>query len=1278
MTSPLLGFTSAFRVSDAFLVATIVIVVTGCGENSNNLPPAGSERSDTGPYSSETSSNPFVKSTPLNAFSEPGTTLFELLGPDQTNIRIKNPIDMEHTWAHLYDTAFGGCGVAIGDFDADGRPDIFLTSQTDANRLYRQTGDMKFDDVTEETGLSTRITWGAGAAFADINNDGHLDLYVCNYDTPNELYINDGNGRFTEKAKDHGLDFVGASVMVTFSDYDRDGDMDMYLVTNRKYPIPGFRPQPKITDEQGRPYRGLGIPVVAPESRDDVYFIKQANGEYKRLDAGQRDYLYRNNSDGTFTDVTHQARMDVNGHYHTLSATWWDFNNDGYEDLYVANDFWDPDLLYRNNGDGTFTNVIKEMMPYTTWFSMGADVADINNDGRADLLVGDMAATTQVRRMTMAGAIGLQFWFYTSIKPHQYSRNTLFINTGANRFIETAYQAGVAATDWTWSVKFGDFDNDGRQDIYFTNGVVHFLMDPDADRKLNAIRREFMRKNKGRLTREQERELEKAIWRQIQSRPPLREENIAYRNVDGKRFDKVSSQWGLDFKGISFGAAQADLDRDGDLDFVVNNTGDAMHVYRNTSQTGRRVLIQLKGINSNRFGLGARIQVKANGTTQTRWIKSASGYMAADEPVAHFAVGKIKSLDEVVIHWPSGVVQRLVGLKTNHLHVIREPESQVSTEKKSQNAVAKTWFKSFTAFDQFEHVEKPFNDYLAQPLLPRRLSHQGPPLTWGDVDGDGDDDLYVGAGTEMPGQLFINQGGGKFTPGDRKAWIADRYFEDTGGVFLDADSDGDLDLYVCSGSIERKAGTPTLQDRLYLNDGKGVFSRAPYGTLPPFMESTNAVATADVDADGDMDLFVGVRSIPGRYPTSGKSRLILNDGGKFRDDTDQSASGFSQMGMVTGATFADVDGDGDYDLIATTEWGPVRVFANHRGKFTDVTSKAQISHLTGWWNGVSPADVDGDGDVDFVVTNFGTNTKYKASPKNPATLFYGKFSNNKTSSIIEARWENGQLYPTRSLTDFSYVIPDIATRFTSHQTFGKATINQVFGKDKVAAALKVQATELRSGVFINESKDSIRFRFEPLPDEAQVSPSFGAAITDFNGDGYVDILLAQNFFHSEVSTGRMSAGVGIVLKNRGNGKFVAVHPGESGISITGDARAATIVDLNDDDWPDVLVSQNNTRMMAYTFQKPKGHARRLVSVRLLGKKGNPSGFGAKLVYRGESHKQSRFICSSSGYMSHSSALRYFSLKQGESGEITVTWPDGTKSKHPLNAKTNQKIIRQKP
>lgn len=1202
------------------------------------LPPAASFAAS----SSETGKAEY-RSTPLLSRAADAETGFKLLETAATGI------DFKTFWEPKNDALMRGigatasaAGVAIGDYDGDGRPDLFLTRPFGGNRLYRNLGDFRFEDVTAAAGMQVELeydAWGAGPCFVDIDDDGDLDLYVCSHRRANRFYINQGDGTFVDRAKELGLNHIGASITMAFSDYDLDGDLDAYLVTNW---LVRFQPTREDTYAEMR----AGRMRVAEEFQELFDVLKLPSGQLKVVRGAELDHFYRNEG-GKFVDVTeqvlgeHSAAENWFGH----AARWFDYDRDGYPDLYISNDFYGADQLFHNNGDGTLTDVTKSALSHIPWYSMGSDAADINNDGLLDLMAADMAFTTHFKSKVNMGDMSYTAWFLDSSDPKQQMSNALYINSGTGRFLEGAALAGVSNTDWTWALKFADFDNDGLQDLYVTNGMTRNWFDSDVRQRSHSTFEDM---------EVEFNEKWESIWK---NEPPLREKNIAFRNRGDLQFDKVGQEWGLDSETVSFGSALGDLDGDGDLDIVTVNFDDQVHVYRNEGGKNHRVVIELQGKQSNRQGLGALVEIETAQGLQVRDLTSVRGFVSADEPKLFFGLGEADTIDRLTVHWPSGTVQTLTNLPADQAYVISEASgSEAEPAVKSKEPL----FTANADLPPVEHFEEDYNDFAEQPLLPNRLSKFGPGIACGDVNGDGRDDYYMTGGKGMLGQLLIGEPGGfDFDYRSDGAWRKNRQSEEMGAIFFDADGDGDLDLYVVNGSNEDELGSERYRDRLYLNDGSGKFASAAEDALPDLRESGSCVVAADFDRDGDLDLFVGGRTVPGSYPDTPVSTLLRNEGGRFSDATEEVAPGLKQVGMVTGALWSDTDGDGWVDLLVTCEWGPVSLWHNNQGQLADQTGDAGLAEHTGWWNGIAGGDLDHDGDIDYVVTNFGLNNKYHASLEHPAVLYYGDMDENGHKDLIEAKFSGDALLPVRGRSCSTNAMPMLGEKCKTYREFASLTLPDLYGGDKLQSSSRLEATTLESGMLINDG--SGRFEFRPLPRLAQVSPGFAAVVLDANGDGFNDIYIVQNFYNPQRETVRMDGGVSQLLLGDGSGEFQPASPAESGLLVPGDGKALCVTDLNDDSRPDFLITQNSGPLLAFENQSRRS-AKAAVEIELAGPAGNPTGVGSLVTLVAfEGVKSVAEQSCGNGYLSQSTAKLYLTLPEGEAKAVKVRWPDGSET-----------------
>jgi hypothetical protein len=1132
-----------------------------------------------------------------------GKTMFVRLSPGETGIHTENPYDDPRMWGDLYqefEVGSIGSGVAIGDYDGDGRPDIFVVNKTGKCRLFRNLGNYKFEDVTDKAGITgTEGAWNGGVTFVDINNDGLLDIYICRYRAPNLLFINQGNGTFKEMAHAYGLDVVDASVQASFCDYDRDGRLDVYIVTN-------------LLDIAKNPY-------------------------------GEKDYLFHNNGNRTFTDVTARAGIDGLGQGH--SATWWDYDNDGWPDLYVANDFGTPDKLYHNNRDGTFTDVIGSVIPHTSFSSMGSDAGDVMNDGRIDLLVADMARTThqEDQRTEAASRSKARDVPDGSAEVPKYQYSALFINTGTGRCLEAAKLAGVAATDWTWSVRFEDLDNDGRQDLFVTNGMNRDQNNLDI------------------LTRQMSAETPAERIRLLRESPVLAETHLAFRNMGDLRFESVGAEWGLDQKGVSFGAATGDLSGDGNLDIVYSNYQGGVTILRNDCDRGHVVNVDLRGTVSNRYGVGSFVRVESDLGVQVRQLWLARGYMSSSEPMLHFGLGKDTVIRRMTVTWPSGRVQTFENLAVDKRYTVTEPAEAAPPPlalPPPKGQFEEVGRASGLALASREEAVDETNE---QRLIPVRLNRRGPALAVGDVYGDGRDDVVVGGTTLDPLRILRQGPDGRFTPGDTSALAPPDGADDGPVLLFDATGGGAADLLVTKGGNALPADAPEYQPRLYLNDGHGGFRPAPDDALPPLPVSVGAVAAADFLRDGRLGLFIGGRVVNGQYPSAPRSALLANRGGRFEDVTDALAPGLRNVGMVTSALWTDVDGDGWPDLLVALEWGGVRYFHNNAGKgFEDWTERAGFAAAgTGWWTSIAAADLRGTGRMDYIVGNVGLNTQYRADPQHPALLFSGDFRGNGASELIEAYYEGDNLYPWRTRRDLAAAIPSILKKYPRNDLYARATLPEILGADKLAAASRYAATQLQSGVFMSQPDGT--FRFEPLARIAQVAPLQGMVAGDLLGEGHADACAVQNSFAPIPLVGRFDGGLGQLLRGDGSGRLIPVSPAESGLVVPGDAKALALLDLGAAGWPSLAVSRNSATTLL--FRNAGAPGRRPLKVVLRGGAGNPTAVGARVrASFADGASQTCEVRAGSGYYSQSTASCFFGYTETNPAvSVSVRWPSGPES-----------------
>lgn len=1217
-----------------------------------------------------------IRSVPLADKSvAKGESLFTALSADETGVDFTHPIDTSHPLKYLYNGGYAAGGIAIGDLDGDGRPDMLVSGGPVDNRLFLQTEvPFKFEDVTASIeGLAGANLWAAGVAFADIDNDRDLDIYISYFDSPNQLFINEtaapGRPKFVERSVEMGVGIVDASFMPHFCDYDNDGDLDFYL-TAEQYRDPNGQPSEIPVDEINGEY------VVREGFRKYYGVVNDFRGVKTFKDVGRSDHLFRNlraESDGeneTFFNITSFAGIRDYGN--SNSAVWWDYDQDGLLDIFVANDFKHPDRLYRNLGNGQFMDVIENVFPHMTWFSMGSDAGDINNDGWLDLLVSDMAGTTHYRSKVTMGEMSASQDFLKLARPPQYMRNSVFVSSQTDQFYEAAYLTGLANTDWTWASKWVDLDNDGRLDAYFTNGSARMFNHAD-------------------MTVSEAERVGKTEWDVWEDKPIRPEENLAFQNLGSLKFQEIGAKWGLRHKGMSYACAHGDLDMDGDLDLVVINLDEPMSIYRNDSSAENSMLVSLEGKRSNAYGIGATIRIRTSSGSQMRQLMPAKGFLASNQPIAHFGLGRNEVVEELSVEWPSGVEQRFSSLEAGRHYMVTESEAAEETEADAAPASNRsrrdrTHFSEVTFLQEARHQEIEFDDFERQPLSPNKYSQLGPGFAAGDLDADNRPDVYLGGAGGQAGVIYTADRRGNLSKAPVDVFEQDKRYEDMGSLFLDVEGDGDLDLFVVSGGVEFEPGDPLLEDRLYINEGSGRWSRASSAALPEYLESGSSVCAADYDRDGDLDLFVGGRVVPGRYPETPMSLLLENESQigapKFTDATDDVSSGLRRVGMVTGAIWTDANQDGWLDLMVATEWGAVNLFVNEgegsNRRLINRTLESGLNSWLGWWNGVVSGDVDSDGDLDYLATNFGLNTKYKASVEKPELLFYGEFDESGRPHLVEAKYENGVLVPRRGLSCSSSAMPHIRQAFPTFHQFGIASLQEIYQPRQLDDSLRLEANTLETGFLINDGKnaDGIpQFSFKALPRIAQIAPSFSASLGDVNGDGFMDLFLAQNFFGPQVETGRMDGGLSALFLGREpTGEeaigFDWVSPADSGIAIRGDAMAAAWVQFSGKNAPDLLVSVNDGRWRAFLNRAGE---RFFVTVELNGSSGNPNAVGSQIVFSDQSGRvQVAEVSAGSGYLSQGSAPVAFGKGDNfNSGEIVIHWPNGAVSKHPVGERDSE-------
>jgi hypothetical protein len=1039
-------------------------------------------------------------------------TLFTKLDAQKTNIAFSNDlVETDSLNYFTYTSIYMGGGISVGDINNDGLPDLFFTGNQVENKLYLNKGNLTFEDITATSNVQGDQRWYTGTTMVDINNDGYLDIY-CSVagkmgNKKNQLFLNNKDNTFTEVAEKYGIADEGNSIQATFFDYDNDGDLDMYLAN---------------------------YPIAHPSTPNMIYKNRMEN-----VNSLESDKLYRNDGE-MFTDVSEEA--GVKNYSFSIGIAAADVNNDGWQDLYVSNDYSIPDFLYINNQDGTFKEVIKEATNQTAFYGMGVDIADINNDGFLDIFQADMDADSNRRSKANMASMNPRLFYETVLYGfhYQYMHNCLQLNSGymeqgVPKFSNISRLTGTSSTDWSWAPLFADFDNDSHKDLFVSNGTRKEINNKDFFKKIG-------KKEYDKLS----------LVEKSQQIPSEKIDNFMFQNVGGLEFKKANQDWGIEHKGFSNGAVYADLDNDGDLEIILNNIDEEAVIFQNNA-SNKYLKIQLEGTANNKHALGTRVILYANGTQQVQELTLTRGFQSSVAPELHFGLGKETQIDSLQIIWNDGKISTQKNIKANQtlkLNYTQATPKPVTSSAVEMQQVFSTDAKYSTTI---KHLENDHDDFATQVLLPHKMSTLGPAVATADVNNDGLEDIFLGGSFGMPANIYIQTHDG-FVPQKTNAFNADKISEDVGALFFDADQDGDQDIYVVSGGYEFATNSNFLKDRLYRNDGNGQFQKAATA-IPDQRSSGSRAYTLDYNKDGKQDVLVLGRQTPGKYPFPTSSYVLENKSTaeriQFEDNTKQVAPFLQGIGMATSAIITDINNDSWEDIILVGEWMPVTILQNNKGTFENITEKMKLQETTGWWWSINEGDFDKDGDLDYMIGNNGLNYKYKATDDETFDIYVKDFDKNSKEDIVLSYYNEGEQYPVRGRQCSSQQIPSIKQKFKNYDEYSTATLIDVYGKKNLENALHYQIKSFAS-IYLENTGNG--FKIHELPMEVQFSSINQILVDDFDKDGNLDALVAGNLYNSEVETPRNDASYGRFLKGDGNGNFQPVPVTKSGFYTTGDVK----------------------------------------------------------------------------------------------------------------------------